>query len=77
MRLLPVPIQTQETPRTALTGRELQVATRIARGFSNRQIAEDLVITLSTTERHVANILNKLEMRSRVQVAAWVVERGL
>ena len=74
MRLLPAPTQ---PPQSVLTRRELEVATRIARGFSNRQIAEDLVITLSTTERHVANILNKLEMRSRVQVAAWVVERGL
>ena len=73
MRLLPTPTP----PQTVLTRREVEVATRIARGFSNRQIAEDLVITLSTTERHVANILNKLEMRSRVQVAAWVVERGL
>ena len=74
VRLLPGPIP---PPPTVLTRRELEVATRIARGFSNRQIAEDLVITLSTTERHVANILSKLQMRSRSQVAAWVVERGL
>jgi DNA-binding NarL/FixJ family response regulator len=73
MRLLPGPTR----PPEALTKRELEVANRIARGFSNRQIAEDLVITLSTTERHVANILSKLEMRSRAQVAAWVVELGL
>jgi DNA-binding NarL/FixJ family response regulator len=74
MRLLPdLPLP----PQTVLTKREVEVATRITRGFSNRQIAEDLVITLSTTERHVANILSKLEMRSRAQVAAWVVELGL
>jgi DNA-binding NarL/FixJ family response regulator len=74
MRLLPGP---SLPPHTLLTKRELEVASRIARGFSNRQIAEDLVITLSTTERHVANILSKLQMRSRSQVAAWVVELGL
>jgi DNA-binding NarL/FixJ family response regulator len=74
MRLLPNP---PLPPKTVLTKRELEVATRVARGFSNRQIAEDLVITLSTTERHVANILGKLEMRSRAQVAAWIVELGL
>ena len=74
MRLLPGLSQSARTP---LTKREQEVATRIARGFSNRQIAEDLVITLSTTERHVANILSKLEMRSRSQVAAWVVELRL
>jgi DNA-binding NarL/FixJ family response regulator len=74
MRLLPGP---SLPPPTLLTKRELEVASRIARGFSNRQIAEDLVITLSTTERHVANILSKLQMRSRAQIAAWVVELRL
>ena len=74
MRLQPGP---GLPPQTLLTKRELEVATRIARGFSNRQIAEDLVITLSTTERHVANILSKLQMRSRSQLAAWIVEQGL
>jgi DNA-binding NarL/FixJ family response regulator len=74
MRLLP---SRSLPPQTLLTKRELEVASRIARGYSNRQIAEDLVITLSTTERHVANILSKLEMRSRSQVAAWVVEQRL
>lgn len=60
-----------------LTRRETDVATRIARGLSNRQIGEELVIATSTTERHVANILNKLGMRSRAQVAAWAVRQGL
>jgi DNA-binding NarL/FixJ family response regulator len=60
-----------------LTRRELQIAARIARGMSNRQIAEDLVIATSTTERHVANILSKLGMRSRAHIAAWAVENGL
>ena len=64
-------------PGTALTRREQEVACRIAHGLSNREIAEDLVITTSTTERHVANILNKLGMRSRCQVAAWAVEHRL
>jgi DNA-binding NarL/FixJ family response regulator len=35
------------------------------------------VIAVGTTERHVANILNKLGMRSRSQIAAWAVEHGL
>ena len=63
-------------PAAQLTRRELEIAERIARGYSNRQIAADLVITVSTTERHVANILHKLDMRSRAQVAAWVVQRA-
>jgi non-specific serine/threonine protein kinase len=61
--------------RTMLTPREREVASRIARGLSNRQIADELVIALGTTERHVANILNKLDMRSRTQVAAWVTRQ--
>jgi len=48
-----------------LTPRERDVASRIARGLSNRQIADELVIALGTTERHVANILSKLDMRSQ------------
>jgi DNA-binding NarL/FixJ family response regulator len=62
--------------RTMLTNREREVASRIARGLSNRQIAEELVIAVSTTERHVANILSKLDMRSRAQVAAWVTRQN-
>jgi non-specific serine/threonine protein kinase len=60
-----------------LTPREREVAALIARGRSNREIAKGLVITLSTTERHVANILNKLALRSRTEVALWAVARGL
>jgi DNA-binding CsgD family transcriptional regulator len=60
-----------------LSRRECEVAVLITRGISNREIAEELVITLSTTERHVANILNKLGMRSRAQVAVWAIEHGL
>jgi DNA-binding NarL/FixJ family response regulator len=60
-----------------LTAREGQVAALLARGLTNRQIAEELVIAEATAERHVANILNKLGCHSRAQVAAWAVEQGL
>jgi DNA-binding NarL/FixJ family response regulator len=60
-----------------LTRREQQVATLIARGLTNVQIAGELVIATSTTERHVANILNKLDMRTRSQIAVWAIECGL
>jgi DNA-binding NarL/FixJ family response regulator len=52
------------------------VATLLALGLSNRQIADELVISVATVERHVANILAKLSYRSRTQVAAWAVEQG-
>jgi DNA-binding NarL/FixJ family response regulator len=60
-----------------LTPRELQVVACIARGLTNRQIAAELVIATSTTERHVANVLGKLGMQSRAHVAAWAAERGI
>jgi non-specific serine/threonine protein kinase len=62
-------------PRTSpLTAREQEVATLISRGRTNRQIADELVIAVSTTERHVANILRKLDLGTRTQIAAWVHE---
>jgi pimeloyl-ACP methyl ester carboxylesterase/DNA-binding CsgD family transcriptional regulator len=60
-----------------LSHREREVATLVALGLSNRQIAEELVIAGSTAERHIANILNKLDFHSRAQIAAWTVEQGL
>jgi non-specific serine/threonine protein kinase len=60
-----------------LTQRELEVARLVADGLTNRQIAEQLVIAEGTAERHVGNILAKLDMTTRAQVAAWVVGSGL
>jgi DNA-binding NarL/FixJ family response regulator len=56
----------------ALTPRELQVARLIACGRRNAEIAQELVITTSTTERHVANILAKRNAHSRAEIAAWI-----
>jgi len=60
-----------------LTRREQEVATLVARGLTNRQIATKLVITERTAETHVQNIFNKLGFTSRAQIAAWSVEHGL
>jgi pimeloyl-ACP methyl ester carboxylesterase/class 3 adenylate cyclase/DNA-binding CsgD family transcriptional regulator len=60
-----------------LTAREREVAIRLARGLTNREIAEDLVISSGTADRHVTNILNKLGYHSRGQVAVWAGEHGL
>ena len=56
-----------------LTARERDVVALIAEGRSNRQIAEQLVISERTAEHHVESILNKLGLSSRAQVAAWFV----
>ena len=60
---------------TMLTPRELEIAGLIARGLSNRGIADELVISPATAARHVANIFSKLGFTSRAQVAAWAAQR--
>ena len=59
------------TPSNPLTPREHEIVTLIARGLSNREIADELVISPATAARHVANILAKLGFSSRTQVASW------
>ena len=59
-----------------LTEREREVVSLIVRGYTNREIASDLIIAEGTAVRHVANILNKLGLKSRAQVAVWAVERA-
>jgi DNA-binding CsgD family transcriptional regulator/predicted negative regulator of RcsB-dependent stress response len=60
-----------------LTTREREVARLIARGLSNRGIADQLVLGERTVESYVGNILGKLNFTSRAQIAAWAVESGL
>ena len=60
-----------------LSPREREVAALVALGLSNRQIADELVISVATVERHVTNILAKLGHQSRAQVAAGAVGQGL
>ena len=61
---------------SGLTARELEIAGLIARGLSNRGIADELVISPATAARHVANIMAKLGFRSRAQIAAWTAGTG-
>jgi DNA-binding NarL/FixJ family response regulator len=56
-----------------LTSREKEVAMLVARGLSNREVAEQLVIAEKTVKNHVQRVLEKLGMRSRSQVAAHAV----
>jgi DNA-binding NarL/FixJ family response regulator len=63
--------------RSRLTAREREVAALVARGNSNREIAEKLVISERTAEGHVERILIKLGFRCRAQIASWqAVERS-
>jgi len=60
------------TPPT-VTPRQLEVAALVAQGWSNRQIAEELVITERSAESHVERIRARLGFRSRAQIAAWYI----
>ena len=60
-----------------LTERELEIVKLIAEGHTSRQIAELLVISERTVERHRENILEKLGMRDRVELTRYAIRRGL
>lgn len=55
-----------------LTARELEILKRIAGGESNKSIARALDLSVHTVKRHVANILGKLGVNSRIQAATWL-----
>ncbi|SMD22954.1 response regulator [Kibdelosporangium aridum] len=72
------------TERTTLTHatkplseRETEVVRAIGRGRTNREIAAELFISLSTVKSHVSGIQNKLGLRNRVEVAAWAWENQI
>jgi DNA-binding NarL/FixJ family response regulator len=60
-----------------LTPRETEVVKLVAESYTNRQIAEALVISEKTVDRHRANILEKLGMRDRVELTRYAIRSGL
>jgi DNA-binding NarL/FixJ family response regulator len=64
-------------PLGALGEREREVLRLVVRGRANQEIAEDLVLSVNTVEKHVSNLLHKLGVRSRVGLVAFVLEHRL
>ncbi len=60
-----------------ITPRERNVLKLIADGYSNIQIANELVISLNTVKNHVANIINKLSLKDRTQIAVFTLKNNL
>jgi DNA-binding NarL/FixJ family response regulator len=67
----------EDIPEDPLTPREQEVVKLIAEAHTSEEIAETLVISKKTVERHRANILEKLGMRNRVELTRYAIRRGL
>ena len=68
---------TDDATKGVLSPREAEVLRLVARGASNQQIADELVVSPHTVRRHVSNLLTKLEVSSRTAAAAWAHEHDL
>ncbi|MFL7812136.1 MAG: response regulator [Anaerolineales bacterium] len=64
-------------PYTELTEREMEVLKLIAKGQSNSEIADSLVISVNTVKGHVSNILSKLHLADRTQAAVYAWQQGI
>jgi DNA-binding NarL/FixJ family response regulator len=67
----------QQYPAPALTSRELEVLKLVAKGMSNREIADELYISDNTVKNHIRNILEKLHLHSRMEAVIYAVRERL
>ncbi|MDO8673589.1 MAG: response regulator transcription factor [Dehalococcoidia bacterium] len=65
------------SPGSVLTPREMEVLRLVTAGMSNKEIASNLIITENTVKNHLRNILEKLHLQNRVQVAAHALREGM
>ena len=73
----PSPRKVAKQAYGGLTEREREVAVLIAQGKSSRTIADELILSERTIEKYVERIMSRLGFISRIQIATWVVEKGL
>jgi two-component system, NarL family, response regulator NreC len=73
--LAPRPTRPAEQPE--LTRREMEVLRLIVQGYTNQQIADQLVLSVRTVESHRANLMSKLELRNRAELVHYANEHGL
>ncbi len=73
----PVRVEVAPEEDAGLTGRELEILSLLARGFSNREMADQLVLSPRTIERHLENLYRKTGARNRAEATAYAYTRGL
>jgi len=69
--------RTEQVPTPRLTERELEVLKLVARGLNNRDIARELFISENTVKNHIRNILEKLQLHSRMEAVVYAVREKL
>ena len=75
---LVVPVKPEKNIKTeSLTDRECDVLKLVARGLSNKEIGAALSISPLTVKAHLSSILDKLQLRGRVEAAAWAIRHGI
>ncbi|GAA0957377.1 response regulator transcription factor [Actinocorallia libanotica] len=67
----------QQVPAPRLTDREMEVLRLVARGLGNREIARELFISENTVKNHIRNILEKLQLHSRMEAVVYAVREKL
>lgn len=67
----------QQKVDESLTPRELDIICRIGEGRSNREISDELALSVGTVKNHISLILDKLELRDRTQIAIYAIRHGL
>lgn len=71
------PAQVVAHSTDALSAREIEVLELIVNGKTNKEIADALLITANTVKNHLSNILDKLHLQNRIQIAVYAVRQGL
>jgi DNA-binding NarL/FixJ family response regulator len=72
-----IPVAQVDTDLDQLTAREREVLQHVARGYTYKEIAERLFISVKTVETHVSSVLRKLQLDNRHQLSRWAAERNI
>jgi len=67
----------KKTAWESLTPREIEIVKLVAEGYKNREIAEELFISIKTVEKHRSNLMTKLNLKGAAELAKLAIEKGL